>query len=544
MKNAVTRKSFGQEMRDIPRMAVVAMMIIGLSGLLFAQDGQIEAKPVPKDLHVYLLIGDAGMAGSAEIPEDATEVIDRCYLLNDKNEWEPARNPLNRYSSVGKDAGLQKLGPGYSFARKMLEQDKGVSIGLVVNACGDSRIDDWLGKSELYWGARRRLKGALRNGRLQGVLWLHDASNDYAPEAYIEKLKTLISNIRTDFNDSSMPFVAGPVENNPAINAKLAELPQTVHVAACASVEGLATKDDRLPDARTQMLLGERYAEQMVLLRKTWAAHVPQPPSDIKFIDPHVHAMSVNADGLDAVARWMEERNVERCIVSPLAHKGSRPQNEAEHQAMLANFRKYKGRIERMCLIEPQEVETVDQAVTILTKEIADGAIAFGEHYGVGMMFDDPKNLRLYEACGKVGLPVMFHIDQNKNMVEPGMERVDRVLKMFPECKLIAHAYWWRQLKDADRQLQQYPNLYADMSGAVVPNVLNRDRKFAREFLIRNQDKIMWATDEGWWSFGKKETEFGPHYTFFEELDLPKDVRYKIYRGNAEKLFGLGKTNE
>ena len=241
-----------------------------------------------------------------------------------------------------------------------------------------------------------------------------------------------------------------------------------------------------------------------------------KPPSDIKFIDPHVHAMSVTPLGLRAVAKWMDERNVERCIVSPLNHKGSRPQTEEEHAAMLANFLPYKGKIDRMAIIDAGEVETAAQAVAILEKEKAEGAIAFGEHYGVGLMFDDPKNLMLYEACEKVGLPVMFHIDQNKNMVEPGMERVDRVLKMFPNCKVIAHAYWWRQLQHADRQLQEHPNLYADMSGHVVVQVLNRDRKFAREFLIRNQDKILWATDEGWWSFGSKDRQMNQHYTFFE----------------------------
>ena len=51
-------------------------------------------------------------------------------------------------------------------------------------------------------------------------------------------------------------------------------------------------------------------------------------------------------------------------------------------------------------------------------------------------MNDDPeaccKNLLLYEVCGKTGLPVMFHIDRNKNTVEPGMARVDRVLGNFP----------------------------------------------------------------------------------------------------------------
>jgi predicted TIM-barrel fold metal-dependent hydrolase len=262
-----------------------------------------------------------------------------------------------------------------------------------------------------------------------------------------------------------------------------------------------------------------------------------KPPTDIKFIDVHVHANSCTPGGLDIVADWMTRNHIDRCIVSPLDYKTSRDYTEEARKTMLANFAKYKGKMDRMCIIDPGEVQTVDEAVKILQKEIADGAIAFGEHYGVGLMFDDPKNLLLYEACDKVGLPVMFHIDQNKNMVEKGMERVDNVLKKYPKCTLIAHAYWWRQLHDADRQLQQYPNLYADLSGTVVPDLLNRDHKFAREFIIRNQDKLLFGTDEGWWSFKKDPSPY-KHYTFFETLKLPDDVRYKIYRGNAEKLFG------
>lgn len=135
----------------------------------------------------------------------------------------------------------------------------------------------------------------------------------------------------------------------------------------------------------------------------------------------------------------------------------------------------------------------------------------------------------------------MFHIDQNKNMVEPGMARVERVLRMYPKCRLVAHAYWWRQLHHGtcDRQLREHPNLCADTSGAVVVDVLNRDRAHAREFPIRHHDKILWATDEGWWSFGRRSRHLNQHYTFFEELDLPAEVRRKIYRGNAEKVYGL-----
>jgi predicted TIM-barrel fold metal-dependent hydrolase len=507
-----------------------------------------QAQAAPENLHVYLLIGQSNMAGRAAIPADAGEVIDRCYLLNDKNEWEPARNPLNRYSSVGKGAAMQKLGPGYSFAKIMLEQDKDISIGLVVNARGGSKISQWTGdKPELYWAARKRTKIATQHGTLKGVLWHQGESDIDAPDTYLESLKSLVAAIRTDFGISDLPFVDGQIHDSPAINAQIALLPETTHATGCACSEGLTTTDRWHFDTKSQLLLGERYAEQMIQLQSAPEnTSTPKPPSDIKFIDTHVHAMAVKDGGLDEVAKWMEERNVDRCIVSPLNHKGSRAWTEEERAAMLANHSKYKGRIDRMCIIDPGEVDTVGKAVEILEREIADGAIAFGEHYGVNLFFDDPKNLLLYEACEKVGLPVMFHIDQNKNMVEPGMKRVDRVLEMFPRCKVIAHAYWWRQLASGacDRQLQEHPNLYADMSGHVVISVLNRDRKYAREFLIRNQDKILWATDEGWWSFGKKDKQMNQHYTFFEELDLPAEVRHKIYRGNAEKLFGWKKAAE
>lgn len=529
--------------RALSRVYLVFLVacVIGLAAPQFYGQQPVKPDKPPENLHLYLLIGESNMAGQAEIPEDVGAIIDRCYLLNDKNEWEPARNPLNQYSSIAKGEALQKLGPGYGFVRKMLEQNKDINIGLIVNAHDGSKIDEWLGKSEFYWGARKRAKAAMNYGTLKGVLWHHGESDSQSADGYLEKLQSLAGNLRSDLSDGALPFIAGQIHKGPEINAQIAKLPEVTHAAAFVSAEGLTTTDGTHFDSKSQLLLGERYAQQMIQLQATAIKSAVKPPADIKFIDPHVHAMSVTPTGLRAVAKWMEERNVERCIVSPLSHKGSRPQNEEERKTMLKNFIPYKGKIDRMCLIEPQEVETVDQAVTILKREIADGAIAFGEHYGVGMMFDDPKNLRLYEACEKVGLPVMFHIDQNKNMVEPGMERVDRVLKMFPKCKVVAHAYWWRQLKNGacDRQLQEHPNLYADMSGAVVIQVLNRDRKYAREFLIRNQDKILWATDEGWWSFGGQEKQMNQHYTFFEELDLPAEVRHKIYRGNAEKVYGL-----
>ena len=496
-----------------------------------------------EDLHVYLLIGQSNMAGRAKVPDDIAGVIDRCYLLNDKNEWVPAKNPLNLYSTIRKGEGMQKLGPGYSFAIKMLEANPDISLGLVVNARGGSKIEQWLGKTKYYFGARGRTKAAMKSGTLKGILWHQGESNNGNPDGYLDKVKALIGNLRGDFEDTDLPFVAGQVNNVPAINEQIAKLPGAVHHTAYVKSEGLTCTDRWHFDTKSQIELGHRYAEQMLKLQaEAENEEKAQPPKDIKFIDPHVHAMPLKEGGLDAVIDWMDRNNIERCIVSPLNHKGSRAWTDEEKKKRNEIYAKYKDRIDRMAIIDAGEVDTVEEAVAILEQEKKDGAIAFGEHYGRDLMFDDPKNLLLYEACEKVGLPVLFHIDQNKNMVEAGMERVDNVLKKYPDCTVIAHAYWWRKLKDADRQLTEHPNLYADMSGHVVPNMLNRDRKFAREFCIRHQDKLLWATDEGWWSFKDKQSKY-KHYTFFEELDLPDDVRYKIYRGNAEKLFGWEKND-
>ena len=155
-------------------------------------------------------------------------------------------------------------------------------------------------------------------------------------------------------------------------------------------------------------------------------------------------------------------------------------------------------------------------------------------------MFDDPANLRLFEACEQVGLPVHFHIDASKNMDERGLPRLERVLKMFPKCNFIAHAEFWLEFSNGtcDRLLQAYPNLYAEPSGHRMAAELNRDRKYTQEFLIRNADKILFASDEGVWSFSKNERAI--QFSLFEELDLPDEVRAKIYHKNAETLFGFG----
>lgn len=262
----------------------------------------------------------------------------------------------------------------------------------------------------------------------------------------------------------------------------------------------------------------------------------PEAPVKDKFIDMHVHAFDCRENGLDIVEKWMKENNVDRCVILPLAQ--SRPQNDQQHKQMLDNYSRYKGRIDRYCVIFPDEVSTKEQAVKILTEEKQQGAIGFGEHYGRGIYFDDPQNMRLYAACREVKLPVLFHMDKNCNLDEKGLPHMENALKAYPNCTFIAHSGWWKNLADGtcERLLQKYPNLYADLSAGVCLTNLNRNREYTRSFLIRNADKIMFGTDCGWWSFSKEPVQ---HFTLFDGFDLPDEVKAKIYRKNAERVFAL-----
>lgn len=77
---------------------------------------------------IYLLIGQSNMAGRATmLPSDTTDIVTGVFLLNDKGIPEPAKAPLNRYSTIRKGMKMQQIGPGTSVrenhARKKRTQD-------------------------------------------------------------------------------------------------------------------------------------------------------------------------------------------------------------------------------------------------------------------------------------------------------------------------------------------------------------------------------------------------------------------------------------
>jgi hypothetical protein len=218
----------------------------------------------PKKLHVYLLIGQSNMAGRAPYTSGEEGIIDGTFLLNGSDTWEPAEIPLNQYSTIRKELSLQKLNPGYTFARTMVASNSAVSIGLVVNARGGTSINLWAKGGTYYNEAIRRAQLAQTNATLKGILWHQGEADRDNSTGYIDKLTNLVFNLRNDLDKPNLPFVAGEVkEGLPQINSQINLLPGLVPFSGVAGSSGLSLIDEFHFDNASQKLLGQRYAAEM-----------------------------------------------------------------------------------------------------------------------------------------------------------------------------------------------------------------------------------------------------------------------------------------
>jgi predicted TIM-barrel fold metal-dependent hydrolase len=187
------------------------------------------------------------------------------------------------------------------------------------------------------------------------------------------------------------------------------------------------------------------------------------------------------------------------------------------------------------------------------------GARVCGE-WKFRVLMDDPRCLNLFRRAGRLGCPVLFHIDipylpdgKGGRAYSPywyggTMDNVQRAMEACPETIFIGHAPgFWREISaDADGDtnvypkgrvveggrligaLGKYPNLYADLSAGSGRFALQRDPAHARKFLTRFADRLLFGRDY----YG---TEL---HDFLRTVSLPKAVRDKIYFKNALRLAG------
>lgn len=286
------------------------------------------------------------------------------------------------------------------------------------------------------------------------------------------------------------------------------------------------------------------------------AAAADEPPP--QFIDMHTHIGTYTNGNKELTAKalveWMDEHRIEKSVVLPLVSPESTTYLQLPDAAIKAS-REFPDRLIPFCSIDPRAIIRggLEGLIDILRKYVDQGAKGFGEHK-VGLDFDDPLMMRVYEACQEVGIPLLFHIDNIRGKDEPGLPRLENAVRSFPELNFIGHGPgWWASISGIDDQkslggypkgtvlpggaidrlMERYPNIYGDLSAGSGSNAISRDMEFGREFLIRRQDRVCFGTDY------LQPGQHVPQFEVLRKLDLPTDVRMKIYRGNAERVLKL-----
>lgn len=294
------------------------------------------------------------------------------------------------------------------------------------------------------------------------------------------------------------------------------------------------------------------------------------PKVKYRYIDIHTHIGSfaygpgVTVSGL---LTWMDQHEVERAVIQPLISPEAAPSihtNEAALAAALA----HPDRLTAFCCVDPRSTTTnpkryghvsgVKGLTEILQRFKDRGARGLGEHK-VGLPFDAPQMMQLYEACDQSDLPILFHLDDLRGIDTPGLPRLENVLKAFPRLPLIGHAcgFWSSISGDAtmedfgrypdprkpitpggalDRLMDQYSNLYCDLSEPGGAIALTRDAGFARKFVLRRADRLLFGSDY------LRPGQQIPQFDILAAMDLPDEVQLKIYRTNALRLLKLPLT--
>jgi len=258
--------------------------------------------------------------------------------------------------------------------------------------------------------------------------------------------------------------------------------------------------------------------------------------------------------GAEELLRWMDAHQIEQAVVLPLVSPES-SSYPLTTDFVLAQTAPYRDRLVPFCSVDPRTSYSggLKGLVAMLRRYQDAGARGFGEHKP-GVAVDDPRNMTIYAACAEVGLPLLFHLDEQRNTDVAGLPGLERALSAHPGCKFIGHGPgWWASISGdvttaglggypktpvapggaMDRLMEKYPNLFADLSAGSGANAISRDYSFGREFLIRRADRVMFGSDF------LAPSQAVPQFEVLAKCNLPPDVIAKIGHQNARTLFGL-----
>ena len=303
-------------------------------------------------------------------------------------------------------------------------------------------------------------------------------------------------------------------------------------------------------------------------------------------IDMHSHDYAVNQEEIAQWVKVMDEVGVENTAIMHCSWIG-RPFEE-----VVEAYAPFKERFRLWCCFDYSDMseEGIQKACALLERYHNElGAVGVGElgDKGEGDLYarpvegkdihiDDPRIRPLIQKAGELKMPISIHIaepywmylpmdETNDGLVNAVtwhvdttncygynklMETFENALRENPNTIFIACHYlnMNHDLPRLGALLDKYPNMYMDISARVAESA--HTPRATREFLIKYQDRVLFGTDNGMEAdmyrkiFRVLETndehfyvpEYGYHWAL-SGFNLPDEVLYKLYRGNAERII-------
>jgi len=233
-----------------------------------------------------------------------------------------------------------------------------------------------------------------------------------------------------------------------------------------------------------------------------------EPPWGTPVLDLHFHSRAtpeadlLHLDGAGVMMAVLLTRAPEQLEISAAA------------------ISKYLG---RFFLFTSVDVTRPD-AIEILRKTGLAGTRGFGELSGVNIAIDGPEMQRVYQLAAEMQMPVLTHYQDNgyssarplpppKGFTRPQFARLEAMLKAHPKTIFIGHgpSFWAHISADpgtdaypsgpvkhgglSEKMLSDYPNLYGGLDATSGINALHRDTAFAKIFLAKHQNKLLFGSD-------------------------------------------------
>ena len=254
------------------------------------------------------------------------------------------------------------------------------------------------------------------------------------------------------------------------------------------------------------------------------------------------------------LVRWMDRHGIEKACVMSVENP-----EELHYYVptpyVLRSCRRFPDRLIPFCNIDPRIENSSPKTdfYSLIKDYVEQGARGFGESLS-GLPVDDPRLVAIYQAAGRLGLPVTLHIDNLRGTDALGLPGLRRVLAECPDTVFFAHApHWWAEIsadvREGDRGgypkrpvvpggaveqiFEQFPNIYGDLSAFSGYNALTRDAEFGRGFLELWSHRLCFATDY------LRPGQHCPIIEFIRTVDISRKARQRIMDGNARRVLRL-----